>query len=462
VEKGDQKVMNPIQINPRVGWRTIEDEVVAFNCETQEIAVWNEAASELWRLLYTGVALESLVNWLASAYSLVKQQALEDTMTFLNEANAFMGLSADESVLGSTSSLDDGVKVLLDIELKAIEYLIPFAITFETTYACNEKCIHCYMDKRLPSLRLDEIKRILNEIAQEGCLFISFTGGEFFARKDALKIIEYASELDFVIDILSNGTLIDERKAQSLAQYSVRRVQISIYGARPEIHDAITLLPGSFEKSLRAIEFLKGAGIKVEIAFPLMSRNFEERYAVKTMAESLDCALSPSHIISARNDGSRDTYQLRMNDQQLQEFLADKELSSLYAGRKPFKEHLFYFGLSDIRDAAPCYSGFNSCAITPAGKVLPCNQLLYDVGDLKKQSFSKIWHESTQLDYLRNVTIHDLTICARCQSLSSCTRCPGLALLEGDDLLGPSPMNCKISKVVTEIHEKGGDRDEKG
>ena len=93
------------------------------------------------------------------------------------------------------------------------------------------------------------------------------------------------------------------------------------------------------------------------------------------------------------------------------------------------------------------YSGFNSCAITPSGKVLPCNQLLYEVGDLNKNSFSEIWHNSPQLQYLRSLTIGKITKCSKCQLLDSCARCPGLAFLEGGDLLGPSPENCRIANL---------------
>ncbi len=438
-------------INPRVGWRYIDSEIAVFNCKNQQTAIWNEAASLLWEKMDADVSFNDLVEFLTSEYSISKQRAEKDVVAFLQEANSHgfingtgIGLKAKKP---EDQENEEGENVLLAIEMKAIENLIPFAVTFETTYACNEKCVHCYMDRNRPSLLLNEVKRILDEIAAVGCLFVSFTGGEFFARSNALEIVEYASKLHFVIDILSNGTLITENKANVLARHTVRRVQISLYGATPETHDSITNLSGSFRKTLNGIDFLTKAGIKVEIAFPLMGINFHERHLVKNLARSLGCLISPSHIITARNDGRQDTFCLRLNDEQLKLFLEDKELSALYAGRKPFQDHQFYFGFSDLSEAAPCYSGFNSCAITPSGKVLPCNQLLYEVGDLKKNSFSEIWHNSPQLQYLRSLTIGKLTKCSKCQLFDSCARCPGLAFLEGGDLLGPSPENCRIATL---------------
>jgi len=448
-------------INPRVGWRNIDSEITIFNCENQQIAIWNETASFLWEKMKEGVGFSELVEFLANEYSISKKIARKDIIAFFQEASSCgfinytdSGLKA-EKLKSQGQDSEEGKNVLLNIEMKAIEKLIPFAVTFETTYACNERCIHCYMDRNRKSLSLDEIKRILEEIAAAGCLFVSFTGGEFFTRSDALKIVEYASKLHFVIDILSNGTLITENIADVLAQYPVRRVQVSLYGATSRTHDLITCSSGSFRKTLTGIDFLIRAGIKVEIAFPLMKMNFHERHLVKDLAKSLGCLMSPSHIITARNNGRQDTFRFRLNDEQLRLFLEDGELSSLYAGRKPFQDHQFYFGFSDLTKAAPCYSGFNSCAITPSGKVLPCNQLLYEVGDLKKNSFSEIWHNSPQLQYLRSLTIGKLVRCSKCHLFDFCARCPGLAFLEGGNILGPSPENCRIATINYLV--KGGE-----
>jgi len=444
-------MQNRLRINPRIGWRSIDHEIVAFNCLNQKIIIWNETASQLWEMLNIDANFDKLVYWLVNKYLLDEKKAKQDVAIFLQEVNLLGFVKSIHGTIETkeqnNNNTDEGENILLAIEMKAIEKLIPFAITFEVTYTCNEKCIHCYMDRNLSALSLLDIKRVLDEIAEEGCLFVSFTGGEFFTRRDALDIVEYASNLHFVIDILSNGTLITRDIAKTLAKYSVRRVQISIYGATSEIHDVVTCLSGSFQKTLKGIEFLRKEGIKVEIAFPLMGINFHERYLVKKLAKSVDCLISPSPIITARNDGSKDTFSLRLDEKQLREFLENKDLSNLYAGRKSFQDHQSYFGFSDLLDAAPCYSGFNSCAITPSGKVLPCNQQLYEAGDLKKDNFSEIWRNSPQFKYLRSLTLRNLKKCADCKLLIHCARCPGLALLEGGDILGPSPENCRIATI---------------
>lgn len=449
-----------IEINSRIGWRLINDKIIAFNCANQKIVIWNETASIIWQKIVFGLKYSQIVKWLSTEYGLSAKNAKKDVNAFLQEATQMDFLRFDNQHLRVDMYEEDmgieteGENVLLTIEMEAIKHLIPFAITFETTYACNEKCIHCYMERNLPSLKLFEIKRILNELAEIGCLFLSFTGGEFFMRKDAVDIIKYANDLHFVIDILSNGTLISEEISTILTKYSVRRVQISLYGSTQKTHDSVTLLPGSFQKSLKGIENLKKAGIKIEIAFPMMQGNFNERYEVKKLTEKLGCVLSPSPIITARNNRAQDTFNLRLKNRQIKEFLADEDFSVLYAGRKPFQDHQFYLGLSDISNAPPCYSGFNSCAITPSGKVLPCNQFLHEVGNLKENSFSTIWHNSKSLNSLRLLKIKNLTNCQKCGMLMLCARCPGLALLEGNNLLGASPENCRITKISKDLKER--------
>jgi len=444
--------MSEIKINPRVGWRTIEKEAILFNCDTQEICILNETGSNLWETIADGADFSRLVNSLKKKYSLSDEVAKKDTISFLEQLNSggyIRFINGEKWPDHRVSS--EAENILIELEMQAIRNFIPFSVTFETTYSCNEGCIHCFMDKNLPSLDPSDIKRILKEIADAGCLFITLTGGEFFTRADFAEILESVSGLHFAIDILSNGSLITQDIAESLANCPVRRVQLTLCGATPEVHDYVTRLEGSFDKTMNAIHFLRNSGIKIEIAFPLMGLNFHQRYLAKQIVESLDCLFFPSHIITARNNGLKDTFGLRIDDAQLKTFLADKKLFKLYGGRKPFQDHQFYLNIPDIQDAAPCYSGFNTCAITPNGKVLPCNQLLYEVGDLAKESFAEIWKHSSGLKYLRNLKIRDLPECLKCKHLPFCSRCPGLALLEGGDLLGISPENCRITKNSCEL-----------
>jgi len=453
--------MPTVHANPKVGWRKVGDDIVLFNCGNHNMAVLNETGSFIWPYICQGTDLFELISVISRNYQINEDTCRDDLIALLEDLNrgGFIYEYLPESLKSEEAYQESGEDVLLSVEMSAIEKLVPFAATFETTYRCNEKCAHCYMGKGIESMTLEEIKEILAQLAEAGCLFVTFTGGEFFIRSDVLEIIDCADRLHFVIDILTNGTLIDKRIAEFIAGKKVRRVQVSLYGSNHLTHDRVTRVCGSFNRTIEAIKILRQFNIKVEIAYTMMNFNFYERFTVHKLVKEMGCYLSPNPIVTARNNGDKDTFNLRLTDEQIEEFWGDKEFSDMYAGRKPFKDHQLYFGFRDILEAAPCYSGFNSCAITPDGKVLPCNQLMYEVGDLRKNSFHDIWTKSERLAYLRSLKLRNLKGCSNCRLLPNCSRCPGLALIEGGDLLGPSLENCRVTRICDRILTRKEGRD---
>ena len=202
------------------------------------VAIWNSAAIDVWAELQTGKSTSAIATKLAPRWGVSLDNAAISIDEFITELTLDGFLLNDREPTGSIIEDDDnsGEETLLAIEMIAIESLTPYSVTFETTYACNESCVHCYMDRGKRSLSFSKIIEILDQLADAGTLFISFTGGEFFTRSDALEVIDAAHKRGFVIDILSNGTLIDEEIAAFLGCRRVRRVQLSIYGCREIKH----------------------------------------------------------------------------------------------------------------------------------------------------------------------------------------------------------------------------------
>lgn len=452
------KLNMEIKIKDNIGWRKIGEKVIALNSDNQEMIELNEVGAFLFERILRGVNVEKLTKIIMDNYKVGSGQIKQDIMDFILELASlnFIDMSKRASLLRNQADKKTYIEqqdLLSELEKHAIEKMIPFAATFELTDHCNENCIHCYIleggNKRIKissELKTEEIKSILTDLAKEGCLLISFTGGEIFTRTDILDIIDFASKKRFVIDLLTNGTLINDEIADFLKERTVRRIQISLYGSTSEAHDNITCKTGSFEKTIDAIKKLIERNFKVEIAFLVMKINFNERHKVKNLAKSLGAQFLPSYIITARNNGSKDTFDLRLSNEQLQ-ILFEEDIFNYYHGRKPFQEHQFYMGFKDLQEAAPCYSGINCCCIDPRGNVLPCNQLLYGLGNLRNSSFSEIWHNSLALKKLRSIKVKDLYTCSKCEMLAYCSRCPGLALLEGGDILGPSFENCRITAI---------------
>src|SRR5207253_1034835 len=94
----------------------------------------------------------------------------------------------------------------------------------------------------------------------------------------------------------------------------------------------------------------------------------------------------------------------------------------------------------------PCSAGHNSCYISPYGDVFPCVQLPQAAGNLRREKFDDIWYHAPQLQRLRAIRESQLPICSRCEIRSYCERCPGLALMEGGNLLGAYERACALAE----------------
>ena len=67
---------------------------------------------------------------------------------------------------------------------------IPLEGAVELTNSCNLACTHCYIreDDTKGELSYCQWCRIIDEITEAGCLWLTFTGGEPFRRRDFLDI----------------------------------------------------------------------------------------------------------------------------------------------------------------------------------------------------------------------------------------------------------------------------------
>ncbi|MGD0515418.1 MAG: radical SAM protein [Terriglobales bacterium] len=88
--------------------------------------------------------------------------------------------------------------------------------------------------------------------------------------------------------------------------------------------------------------------------------------------------------------------------------------------------------------------------ISPYGDVFPCVQFPLPCGNLRRQRFADIWKNSSQLKEVRSIRARDLPTCSTCAHVGTCTRCPGLAYMEGN-MRGPSTADCEKSFQRTGI-----------
>ena len=335
----------------------------------------------------------------------------------------------------------------------------PLSVHFDLTYRCNERCVHCYLDHDdHGELTTAECLKVLDDLANSGTLFLTFSGGEIFLRPDLYEILAAARRLHFDISLKTNALLVTPERAGRLRELGVRRVQISVYSAIPAVHDAITKVPGSLQRTLAAIPVLLEQGLPVKLACPLMKENLMAFRGVMALAEKLGVPYVLDLTITPMIDGSGGPLEHRASVSSLLPVLRDPLLHSCKPQMTPqaasamntFQVALGSAVSSGIESSAyedlPCSAGHNSCYISPYGDVFPCVQLPQAAGNLRREKFDDIWYHAPQLERLRAIRESQLPVCSRCELRSYCERCPGLALMEGGDLLGAYERACALAE----------------
>jgi radical SAM protein with 4Fe4S-binding SPASM domain len=335
-----------------------------------------------------------------------------------------------------------------EMTAKALKMNIPLSVQLDLTYRCNERCVHCYLDHHdHGEMTTAEIKNLLDQMADAGVFYLTISGGEILMRRDFFEILEYARLRTFCIKLKTNGILIRKKEADRIKALGVESVQISIYSHVPEVHDAITKLPGSLEQSIEAIRRLRAHGIQVTMANVLMVQNANDYAGVRALAAELDAQFIMDPMITPMMDGDRSILNLNIDETALREVLRNESLTgaSIEEFCAPPQGPD-----ADALDMLPCSAGHTACYVSPYGDVYPCVQFPLPSGNVRNTKFVDIWRDSPQLKEVRSITLRDMPSCSKCTHGGTCTRCPGLAYLEGN-MRGPSYQDCEKSYARTGI-----------
>ena len=324
----------------------------------------------------------------------------------------------------------------------------PISALIELTYRCNLSCRHCYLlpaqlrpqsSAQPSSLSRKEWADIFAQLAEAGTLFLTFTGGETLLYPGFLELLKTAREQRFAFRVFTNGTLLTREAVIKLSRLSPFEVELSVYAASPNLHDLITGMEGSFEKTLKAIKLLKNEGIKVNLKTPVMTLNRKEVKPLRDLARDLDVLIQFSYVLSPRDNGNPAPLKLQLKAREIRSGLSRENDSGSCPdltpnpGRKP---------------ADPiCAAGRNSVAISPAGKVYPCVQIRREAGDLRKKKFAEIWEKSPVLREIREMTMARVPECLSCRDLGFCSLCPGMSLTLSNEVGKPYRPSCELARA---------------
>ena len=338
----------------------------------------------------------------------------------------------------------------LALKRKAFAEAIPLACQMEITYRCNHLCTFCYnAPTGAKEMSTEQIFEALRKIADFGVLYMTLTGGEAMCHKDFYKIAGEVRRLGMALRIYTNGYLLaDERTVERVRALDPLEVEISIHGARPESHEALTRIRGSFDKTVQAIANLSEAGIKLNLKCPITKLNQNELFEIRDLGERYGQRINFDAVITPKDDGNKDPLALRADDEMLEKYWKEW-YTELHRGELPPRaNHCASEG------GANCGTARSGFTVDPYGNILPCVAFRRKAGNiLEIDSLDTIWKRSPVLKEVRDLAVEARDRLDRHPDGQYTMFCLGVAETQTGDPLAMYPQVEINAKAVRKHYE---------
>ncbi len=325
-----------------------------------------------------------------------------------------------------------------------------FYFQWHITERCNLRCKHCYHEsyKSQSELSPDELDRAFGEMEKalqkwQIAGSASLTGGEPFLRRDDLyRLCQMMNESNHFsyYDILTNGSLLNDIELSQLAELKkLRRVQLSLESASPEINDRIRG-EGSFATIVSAIKALKARDFQVSVMTTITKENMREIPALINFLaqEKVDTFALERFIPEGAGVGMQDQI---MSKEEVRELYESVHEIAMKERRIRVLMYRPLFGLVDKDDCtvgAMCSVGANALTIMHDGTIFPCRRLPISIGNILDDGLFKPWYDSDVLWSVRET--HNLKgKCGSCELVPICRGCRAMAYWVSGDYLEEDP-----------------------
>jgi radical SAM protein with 4Fe4S-binding SPASM domain len=326
---------------------------------------------------------------------------------------------------------------------------IPITGSIEVTERCNLRCAHCYINQpaadaaaQARELGLDEWCGLLDQMADEGCLWLLLTGGEPFLRPDFLDLYTHAKKKGMLVTVFTNGTTITPRIADTLAEWRPFCIEITLYGRTEATYERVTGVPGSYARCMAGIERLLARDLPLKLKSMVLTLNRHELWDMKAYAEGLGLAYRFDPVLNLRLDGDREPEQYRILPEEVLALdLADakraaewREFCEKFWGPPSRPDHLYQ-----------CGAGLGTFHVDAYGQLSACMMARAPSYDLRGGTFEEGWQEFMPRVLAQTWTRE--TPCRSCEQISLCGQCPGWAQMESGDQEAPVDYLCQIAHL---------------
>lgn len=286
----------------------------------------------------------------------------------------------------------------------------PHEVNLQMTNRCPLRCKMCNIWKLDPDsnqeLSVKEMKTVIDECKELDINYISFVGGEALVRKeDTFELVKYANSRGLHTTIVSNTYFLDEETCKRLLSVGLKRLAISLDGAKRETHDFIRG-KGNYDKVIETAKTMlslrKENQIKIDFTTVVMNYNFRELVDIYWLGKKIGVDQVFYQAVVLDNTFKNFDYNedVWINGKHLEELKnIIKELISLK------REDNFIFNSVEYLKAIPqyfekkekfrfgkCLAGFMNLNINPYGNVTVCG--FGPNLNVRNQTISDLWkHE---------------------------------------------------------------------
>lgn len=296
------------------------------------------------------------------------------------------------------------------------------SIHIEIADACNERCVHCYIPNERKNNAIDPalFYRLIEEGRKMNIIHVTLSGGEPLLHKDILGFLKRCRELDLSVNVLSNLTLLTDDILSEMKKNPFLSVQVSLYSMDATVHDSITKLSGSFEKTKAGVLRLCDENIPVQISCPIIKQNKDTYVDVLHWGWDHNIAVATESVIFAAYDHSGCNLANRLSIEEVDDVLT-VQMQEGYAESL----HKIAMDRESLTGNDPiCSVCRYSFCVTASGTVFPCAGWQNNViGDLNHQTVQEIWETSAKIKELRQVKRSRFLQCVDCKDRGYCTVC---------------------------------------
>jgi MoaA/NifB/PqqE/SkfB family radical SAM enzyme len=314
----------------------------------------------------------------------------------------------------------------------------PIEIRAKLTNQCNYKCLQCacWRMADYSEISIDQWMAALASIKEFlGPYTIQFVGGEPFVKKGFLDLLSFCRRESIDFGVITNGSaFVSKSVINRFVEAHPLKVEISVDGPTPEIHDRLRGIPGSLLSISAGIHRLLDTQRRLNIQFPLRikatlnSVNFRAMPDLVTWAMEHGATTIDIEPIREWTDESKGELWPSFEDMtDLESVIANLIRMKRAGARIETSEPKMVGWMKHFRrekvppEVSTCRVGTRVFSINPVGMVRSCDEFS-SLGDVTRDSARDIWTGESARK-LRRATVECTKGCAYgCMASKSTTQ----------------------------------------